>query len=302
MRYGNRTDVGRQREHNEDNLLSSSFSFGQGRRRISYALHVVADGMGGAAAGEVASALTVETITLTVYQSLLATHVNAEQSYINLSQVLAAAVEAANERVYMTAREIPQFLGMGATVTAMMVCQGRAYFAQVGDSRGYLVRGGQIRQITRDHSFVGELLREGRITEEQARNHPRKNIITRAVGSRRKVQVDTFCEVLEPGDALMACSDGLSGMVSDPDIAATIAEGVAKKMNHVAICDQLVHMANEAGGNDNISCVVVEIGPEDLPPHPMDQVCLVPEVTLTWEEAARLGLDDSSFERVDPTA
>ena len=299
MRFANLTDVGRQREHNEDNLLSSLFTFGHGRRRMEYGLHVVADGMGGAAAGEVASALTVETISLSVYQALLASHVNVDQAWLNLAQVVQNAVEAANERVYTTAREVPQFLGMGATVTAMLVCQGKLFVAQVGDSRCYMLRQGQLRQVTHDHSFVGELLRDGRITEEQARNHPRKNIITRAVGSRRKVQVDVFREWLQPGDVLLSCSDGLSGMVNDPELAEIVADGLKRETPLLRICEELVQRANEHGGTDNISCALVELEARDIPDRPLDQVCLVPDETLTWEEAARLELDDASFTRVE---
>jgi protein phosphatase len=299
MRFANLTDVGRQREHNEDNLLSVVFSFCDGSRRADYALHVVADGMGGAAAGEVASALTVETLAMVVYRELLASHANADQAYVNPANALTLAIEQANERVYTTAREIPQFLGMGATVTAALVCQGKAYIAQVGDSRGYMIRRGRIVQLTRDHSYVGELLREGRITEEQARNHPRRNVILRAVGSRLRVEADVTHEVLEPGDVLLLCSDGLSGLVTDEEMESCVRDGIGRSREPRAICEELIDRANVAGGADNISVALVVIDPADVPAGRMDQVCLLPGVTLTWDEAVRLELPDSSFVKVE---
>jgi PPM family protein phosphatase len=299
MKFGNLTDVGRQREHNEDNLLSSIFSFGGGRRRVEYGLHLVADGMGGAAAGEVASELTVQTVAAVAYEALLKTHINQDQAWINPGTVLRTAVERANQEVYTRAREVPQFMGMGATATSILVCQGRAFIAQVGDSRCYLLRNGELRQVTRDHSFVGELLRDGRITEAEARTHPRKNIITRAVGSRPRVMVDMFQERLFAGDVLLSCSDGLSGMVTDDEMKALLIEGQKKQRDNLDLCAQLIEKANEAGGNDNITVCLVLIEPSDIPANPMDHVCLSPDITLTWDEAVRLELEDASFVHVE---
>jgi serine/threonine protein phosphatase PrpC len=295
MRFGNLTDVGRQREHNEDNLLSTLFAFGGGRRRVEYALHVVADGMGGAAAGEVASELTVHMVSTIAYEALLKTHINQDQAWINPGSILRTAVERANQEVFTRAREVPQFMGMGATQTSILICQGKAFIAQVGDSRGYILRGGQLRQITRDHSFVGELLRDGRITEAEARNHPRKNIITRAVGSRPRVQVDLFQERLRAGDILLACSDGLSGMVTDEEMRTILLEGQRSHQDQLTICETLIARANAAGGQDNITVAVIAIEPSDIPAQQMDQVCLMPDKTLTWDEAIRLEIEDNSF-------
>ena len=300
MRFGNLTDVGRQREHNEDNLLATLFSFGTGRRRSGYSLLIVADGMGGAAAGEVASELTVQTVAKETYEALLRSHTNAEQAWLNPGTVLRTAVERANTEVFTRAREVPQFMGMGATLIAMLICQGRAFVAAVGDSRCYLLRGNELRQVSHDHSFVGELLRDGRITEEEARNHPRKNIITRAVGSRPRVQVDLFTEWLQPGDMLLSCSDGLSGMVTDEEMRTALLDGQRSHKDLLEMCTQLVGQANAAGGNDNITVSLVAIEPGDIPHQAMDHVCLAPVVTLTWDEAVRLELEDGSFEPVEP--
>ena len=300
MKFGNLTDVGRQREHNEDNLLASIFRFGSGLRRIEYALLVVADGMGGAAAGEVASELSVQTVATVTYETLLKIHTNTEQAWLNPGAVLRNAVERANQEVFTKAREVPQFMGMGATLTAVLVVQGRAYIGQVGDSRAYILRGGNLRQITRDHSFVGELLRDGRISEAEARTHPRKNIITRAVGSRPRVQVDVFTEQLQAGDLLLSCSDGLSGMVTDEEMRQLLNDGRSKHLDHLEMCTQLIARANEAGGTDNITVSLASIEPRDVPSKAMDHACLAPEVTLTWDEAVRLELEDHSFQLVDP--
>lgn len=300
MKFANLTDVGRQREHNEDNLLATVFRFGSGARRLEYALLIVADGMGGAAAGEVASELTVQTVATVTYEALLKIHTNHEQSWLNPGTVLRTACERANQEVFTRAREVPQFMGMGATLTAMLICQGRAFIAQVGDSRAYMLRNGTFRQITHDHSFVGELLRDGRISEAEARTHPRKNIITRAVGSRPRVQVDLFVEKLQPGDLLLTCSDGLSGMVTDEEMQQLLTEGRAKHLDYLEICAQLIAKANEAGGTDNITVTLAAIEPRDIPTRRMDHTCLNPEVTLSWDEALRLELDDHSFQPVEP--
>lgn len=300
MKFGNLTDVGRQREHNEDNMLTSLFRFGAGQRRVEYSLFIVADGMGGAAAGEVASELSVQTVATVAYESLLKIHMNHDQAWLNPGNVLRNAVERANQEVFTRAREVPQFMGMGATLTTILVCQGRAFIGQVGDSRAYMLRNGELRQVTRDHSFVGELLRDGRITEAEARTHPRKNIITRAVGSRPRVQVDIFVERLQAGDLLLSCSDGLSGMVTDEEMKQMLVEGRTKHHTLMQMCENLVARANEHGGTDNITVSLAAIEPIDIPKLAMDHVCLAPDVTLTWEEAIRLELDDSSYQHVDP--
>ncbi|MBI4860733.1 MAG: Stp1/IreP family PP2C-type Ser/Thr phosphatase [Candidatus Riflebacteria bacterium] len=299
MRFANLTDVGREREHNEDNLLSTFFSFGHGSRRIGFGLHVVADGMGGAAAGEVASSITVETIIRNVFENLLRTHMDSNQGYLNLGKVVRAALEEANQMVWKLARENTQYLGMGATCTTILTCQGRAFIGQVGDSRAYMLRGGELRQITRDHSFVGEMVRDGRLTEEQARVHPRKNIITRAIGSRYAVQVDVFFEELRPGDMLLACSDGLSGMVTDPEMRTLLSQGIGKRRELSRLCEDLVQKANSAGGTDNITVTLVWVDQEDIPARPLDQIAFSPDSVLTWDEASRLDLEDWSFIRVE---
>jgi len=294
MRFGSLTDVGREREHNEDSLLATHFELGSGRRRLACALFIVADGMGGAAAGEVASTLTVETIGNSVFAFLLKTQLGGAD-YINPGAVLQEAMEQVNQQVFISSRETPEYLGMGATCTCMFLCQGKAFIGQVGDSRAYLLRNSELRQITQDHSFVGELVRDGRLTEEQARIHPRKNIITRAIGSRYSVRVDRFREQLAAGDILFSCSDGLTGMIPDPLIKNILLEAQRRKASPQEMCERLVTQANDAGGADNISVTLVEIDPHDIPARAMDHICLDPETTLTWDEASRLDLEDFGF-------
>jgi PPM family protein phosphatase len=298
MRFGTLTDVGRERGHNEDSVLAMQLVCGSGGRRLDCGLFIVADGMGGAAAGEVASTLTVEKIGNVVISCLLKAHLDGV-IYFNPGRLLQDAIEQVNQHVFMSARETPEFMGMGATCTTLFVCQGKAFLGQVGDSRAYLLRNGEIRQITRDHSWVSELVRDGRITEEEARTHPRKNVITRAIGSKFNVQVDGFRELLAAGDLLLSCSDGLTGMVPDPVIKDLLVEAQRTKAPPQETCERLVAKANEAGGFDNISVNLVEVEPHDIPVPPSDHVAFDASETLTWDEAVRLGLEDFGFEKVE---
>lgn len=292
------TDVGLQREHNEDNVLACHFDLGQGNKMARYHLLLVSDGMGGAAAGEVASTLTIRTVTETIFNELLSAHVSATQTHVNLENILMQAVESANHEVFVASHETPHCMGMGATLTAAIICQGRLYVAQVGDSRCYLFRDNALQQVTQDHSLVAELLRDGRITEEQARNHPRKNIITRAIGSRINVKIDTYRVDLKVGDSVMLCSDGLSGMVSDENLRTSTALGLKRRSGLEALCREMIRMANEAGGQDNISVALFLAEGDDIPSRRYDEVCLVEDSTLSWDLAVQLSIKDGSFEEI----
>ncbi|MBI4871050.1 MAG: Stp1/IreP family PP2C-type Ser/Thr phosphatase [Candidatus Riflebacteria bacterium] len=298
MLLESRTDVGIQRDHNEDGILVTSFSFREADKAQQYYLAVLSDGMGGAAAGEVASALTIDTVVREVYLSLLEAHMHRDQNYVNLRRILYHAVERANERVYTAARENQSYYGMGATVIASIACQGRIYFSHVGDSRAYRFRDGELRQITEDHSFVNELMREGRITAEEARNHPRKNVITRAIGSRQRVKVDSLCGLLHPGDIYLLCSDGLSGMIEDRDIQAVLARYPKEVPQLIDLSRELIERANQAGGADNVSVELMAVEASDIPEPLVDQVALDPSKVLTWDEAAQLGIADLGFVEV----
>lgn len=304
MILGQRTDVGLKRQHNEDSLASARIGVRIEDRGVDFALGVVCDGMGGAAAGEVASALAVSTIVQGMHQRLFDLVADPEAEFVEVRALLRACIEEANRVVHGQAKDRPGQSGMGCTATAMCAGHGRLFFGQVGDSRGYRLRGGQLSQITFDHSFVGELLRDGRITPEEAEAHPRKSVITRAIGSRPEVEVDVFEHRLQPGDLYFVCSDGLTGMVPDEDLKAmleALPEGPTSA-DLDACCDRMIAAANEAGGVDNISVVLAAVEEADCLEVLEDPILLgrlASERVLTWTEAAERGIGDVSFVEVD---
>lgn len=228
--FGSRTDVGCLRDHNEDSLA------------VSPPLYVVADGMGGHAAGEVASEIAVNTIV-----AAAPAHADA--------QGLADAVVEANREVIEASHDERGREGMGCTVTAALLEGERLVIAQVGDSRAYLMHKGELQQVTRDHSLMAELIEAGDITPEEARVHPKRSVITRALGSDPLMQPDIYELNVEAGDRLLLCSDGLSTMLTDDRIADTLGRiGDAQRC-----ASQLVNEAIEAGGYDNITVIVVDI-------------------------------------------
>jgi len=242
------TDVGRRRDHNEDAFLVDA----------DLGLFVVADGMGGHAGGGTASTLAVETIRDRVRAArasdpaLFADPGPAQTS--RLPEVLREAVEEACRNIYRAAQEDPSLAGMGTTVTAALLADGAAFVAHVGDSRCYLARGEQIFQISEDHSLVNEQLKAGAITEEEARSSRFRNIITRSVGFEEEVLVDVMGLEVQPGDTLVLCCDGLSNLVGDGEIGQVVA---AEPLSDSP--EKLVALANERGGDDNITVIVVKI-------------------------------------------
>ena len=224
------TQTGNVRRSNEDSFL------------IDPPLFVVADGMGGAQAGEIASRMAAE-----AFHDLEAGAADGEGA---LRQV----IQTANRRINEHARTDASLAGMGTTVTAALVGSGgRVAFANVGDSRAYLLRGGELRQLSEDHSLVSELVRAGELSEEEAERHPQRSVITRALGTEGDVQVDTFTVDGAPGDVVLLCSDGLTEMLADERIAAILASESEPK----SACERLVAEANEQGGRDNITAIVV---------------------------------------------
>jgi len=227
------TDPGRVRSSNEDAYF------------IGDSIFAVADGMGGHVAGEVASATALgplEEIDAKVYPDG-ATAIHA----------LEEAIQQANVEVVTKAQDRPEYEGMGTTLTALMFEGQRIHFAHVGDSRAYLLREGQFNQLTRDHTFVQQLVEEGRISEEEAAVHPRRSVITRAIGVTEQIDVDVMTLDLEQGDQLLLCSDGLTGVVADEEIA-----GILSDLDQPArTVERLVQAANHAGGPDNITAVLL---------------------------------------------
>jgi protein phosphatase len=254
--YGH-TDVGRTREHNEDSFVIADLDADDASRpeaprthRVGPrgALFMVADGLGGAAAGEVASELAVNT----VYEELRARWVAANgRKPDEFAAAIKAAAEAANGRIFSYALEHPESRGLGTTATLAGVLGDTLYLAQVGDSRAYLVRGGVARQITRDQSLMQRLVDAGELTQDEAERSERRNIILQALGPEPSVKIDLTHQRLSRGDTLVLCTDGLSGLVR----AEEIAEVIAQIPDLAAACQELIDRANERGGPDNITVI-----------------------------------------------
>ena len=226
------TDVGRQRQGNEDNYLEQP------------PLFAVADGMGGARAGEVASKIAVE---------MLADSAPADGSP---ERHLAEVTKEANRQIYEKAQADSELAGMGTTLTAALVTGREVAIGHVGDSRLYRFRDGELERLTQDHSLVEEFVRQGKLTPEEAENHPQRSIITRALGPEPDVEVETYTHAGRAGDVYLICSDGLTGMVPEPRIAEILSEsGSLDQAAH-----RLIEEANENGGKDNITAVLFRLG------------------------------------------
>jgi serine/threonine protein phosphatase PrpC len=226
-----KTDTGRQRRDNEDNAF------------VRAPLFVVADGMGGAQAGEVASALAVEE-----FQQALPTQGSAEER-------LTTRIRAANRRIYELSRTVHEHAGMGTTLTAVYVDDDALAVAHVGDSRAYIFRDATLTRLTQDHSLVEELVRQGKLTEEQAAEHPQRSIITRALGIEGDVLVDTWTYPGRAGDVVLLCSDGLTSMIGEDQISVIL--GGEPNLDRAG--DLLIGAANDAGGRDNITVVLFRL-------------------------------------------
>jgi protein phosphatase len=262
-----KTDQGRTREHNEDCFLVADLTGKQASLKPEVRDHtvgergsliVVADGMGGAAAGEVASQMATETI----YQYLVSNWLqDSERTPQQFALRLKEAVESANKAIHEYAREHPEVRGMGTTTTTAGILDDQVYLAQVGDSRAYLVRGGQTLQLTKDQSLMQRLVDAGELTEEEAEKSERKNIILQALGPDAKVRVDLTHQALRKGDTLVLCSDGLSGQVKRDEISAALSD---PSKDLATACADLIGLANERGGPDNITVVVARVTGEGL--------------------------------------
>ena len=245
LKWGATTDVGMVRQQNEDAYLAEEN------------LYIVADGMGGHNAGEVASALAVATVKA------------GAKSGIHSTEQFRELVQQANTAIYTASLDDSTQSGMGTTLTAMAVVPGeepRILVANVGDSRTYLFRGGVLSRLSVDHSYVQELVNEGILTPEEARVHPRRNIVTRAMGIERSVMVDVFSHTVRTGDRVVLCSDGLVDEVADADISLVLSQ----HSDAQETAEALVMVANANGGRDNTTVVVVDIlddisEPVDLP-------------------------------------
>ena len=242
------TDVGLKRSHNEDNFYRSD----------ELGIYLVADGMGGHAAGEVASSSTVKSVSEFVEKfaddSSLTWPFGFDTRLTDEGNALITGIQLANHTLCKMQQQSPELNGMGTTLAALRITGNQALIAHVGDSRVYRFRGGKLELLTSDHSWVNEQLQKNIITLEEARTHRYRNVITRALGNRTELEIDVRLEAIEPGDCFMLCSDGLSGMLDDPEMQALMLESpdCVRTMSN-----QLVAKANEAGGHDNITVVLV---------------------------------------------
>ncbi|MBM6743848.1 Stp1/IreP family PP2C-type Ser/Thr phosphatase [Drancourtella massiliensis] len=238
MKTFSMTDIGRKREVNQDYVFATDETIGNLPNLL-----VVADGMGGHRAGDFASRFTVEVLAEEV-QNCKETHPET---------ILGNSIQAANERLLEEAEKDNRLEGMGTTLVAATILDHVLYFANVGDSRLYLINK-EIRQLSKDHSMVEEMVRLGGLTEEEAKHHPDKNIITRAIGVKQKVEPDFFEYRLKGGDIILMCSDGLTNMVDDDEIFQIVKSA----RDIVEAVESLIQRANENGGSDNIGVVLAQ--------------------------------------------
>lgn len=237
IEFGSRSDQGKVRASNEDTCIVN----------IQHSTFLVADGMGGHVAGEIASQIAASTV---------------EEFFMEKSTDLTPdawldhAVQQANTRVYETQIRKPEFRGMGSTLTVLAFSDDRFHIAQVGDSRAYLLRNGILRQLTRDHSVVWPLFENGILTKEDIAKHPQKNLITRSIGTYPQVEVDLQDDTACEGDIFLLCSDGLTDVLTDQDISRTLS---TRGKSPQELAEMLVDEANEAGGPDNITTIVISL-------------------------------------------
>lgn len=249
---GGVSDVGRVRSNNEDCYKIVE----------PLNLYVLSDGMGGEAHGEIASAMAVETVVkhcLDFETNPAATIIGAVQpNWSPWTKRLSTAVHLANKNIFKSAEQNPDQHGMGATLTAVWINGTKLSIAHVGDSRAYLLRGGTLLQLTRDHSLVAEQVRRGILTSAEAEESDMQSVLLRALGAQAEIEVDAEEHTLFPRDALLLCSDGLTRMVTEPELAGTLQA----ETDPTRAAEKLIEMANERGGPDNITIVIVRLEKE----------------------------------------
>jgi PPM family protein phosphatase len=235
IEYGVISDIGMVRTSNEDSYIVD----------VGNSLFLVADGMGGHAAGEVASRITAETVQ---------EFISGSDRSVGMVALLQQAVHEANLRVYQTQRVTPEYRGMGSTLTVLAFQDDRYYLAQVGDSRAYLLRNGVLSQLSRDHSVVWPLYESGILSKDSIRKHPQKNLVTRCIGTQLEVEADLSNDAIRSGDIYVLCSDGLTDVLSDSAIEKILID-VGNRPQEIS--RNLVQAANSGGGRDNITVVTV---------------------------------------------
>lgn len=249
---GNLTDVGLTRQENQDYF--GDFEPAEHATELGRLL-IVADGAGGHRGGKLAARMAVDVVAEAYYRSDL-TNTSLEGKIPGIEEKLRSAFREANRRIHRKAMDDESLKGMACTCTALVLHRGKAYVGHLGDSRAYLVRGGEVRRLTRDHSIVQERVDAGLITPEEAKVHPERNIITKSLGYEPEIEPDLLSPPLPlaPGDVFVLSSDGLHGLLSDEEIAATV-----RRAEPIEACEKLVAAANARGGTDNITVQVVRI-------------------------------------------
>jgi len=272
--FAAKTDIGRERRHNEDGIAAFEFSTSTDSRQASCALFVVSDGMGGHNAGEIASMTAVESMVSSVLRlfmpKIFQTHFYALPEHVynyhfkkqakslstpNAAKILLRALQRANVDIIDLSRKNPAFFGMGATMTVALLVDRHLTVGNVGDSRCYVFQDDALKQITRDHTIVTQMVELGKLTAEEALKHPGRNFLYKSLGSDDNTQFDVFETELVPPAWVLLSSDGLTNMVPDAEITRTIQRGGQPRQ----IADRLVRMANRAGGKDNISVIVAKL-------------------------------------------
>ncbi len=244
-RIGLLTDIGRKRTVDEDSILAADLSFGINSKSHKLLLLAVADGMGGHAKGEEASKIALNTLARTVIPELF--------NDTPYTELLDRGIQQANQEIIDFTYENPESEGMGTTSVCALVKDNEIHLANVGDSRAYVISNDEIRQITTDDSLVQQLVDSGKITEAEARDHPQKNVITKAVGTSASVESDTRRLTLDSDETLLLCCDGVIAHLTDDDIKKIICESIDPQ----TACQEIVDLANERGGSDNISLIIL---------------------------------------------
>ena len=262
-----RTDVGRTREHNEDAFVVADLTRGNATLQPEVRSHevgdrgtlfMVADGMGGAAAGEIASAMAIEVVLRELNEAMSNVDAPDDEAF---ATALKKATATANTKIHNFALEHPEYRGMGTTATVAGLLGDTLYVAQVGDSRAYLIRDGKAQQITKDQSLMQKLIEAGELTEAEAEVSERRNIILQALGPEAQIKVDLTHQRVRRGDVLVLCSDGLSGQVKADEIAQVVTEDHEDLMS---ACKRMIDLANASGGPDNITVITARFEGEGL--------------------------------------
>jgi protein phosphatase len=246
------TDIGKVRKIDEDSILAADLSFGINSESEKFLLLAVADGMGGAAKGEEASKIALNTLTKTIIPELFGS--------LSFTELLENGIKNANQEILDYTTNNPESSGMGTTTVCAVIKGNDVHLANVGDSRAYVISKDEIRRVTKDHSYVQALIDEGQITEEEAREHPQKNVITKAVGIMESVEPDTMKLALDTDESLLLCCDGVIAHLTDEDIHKIICN----TNDPQNACQQIVDLANKRGGSDNISLIILSSKNNDV--------------------------------------